>query len=44
VLAGTHNDPGGRFTTLLTWALGLAATIALYTGPANAFFRNWRNR
>ncbi len=44
VLIGTHNDPGARFTTLLTWALGLAATIPLYTAPARNFFQAWRNR
>jgi serine/threonine kinase PknH len=44
LLAGTHNDPGARFTTLVTWVLGLAATIPLFTAPARDFFRAWRKR
>jgi hypothetical protein len=44
VVARTHDDPGARFTTLVTWLLGLAATIPLYTAPARNFFQAWRNR
>jgi hypothetical protein len=44
VLARTHNDPGARFTTLVTWALGVAAAIPLWTRTARAFFSTWRKR
>jgi len=44
VLARTHNDPGARFTTLLTWAFGVAAAIPLWTQQARAFFDTWRKR
>jgi hypothetical protein len=42
VLLRTHNDPGARFTTLLTWALGVAAAIPLWTQQARDFFVTWR--
>jgi len=42
VLARTHNDPGARFTTLVTWMIGLAAVIPLWTKPARDFFFAWR--
>ncbi len=43
VVLGTH-DPGARFSTLLVWALGLAAVIPLWTQPARQFFEAWRKR
>ncbi len=42
VLARTHNDPAARFTTLVTWALGVAAAIPLWTQRARDFFATWR--
>jgi hypothetical protein len=42
VLARTHNDPGARFTTLVTWMLGVAAVIPLWTSSAREFFYKWR--
>jgi hypothetical protein len=42
VLLRTHNDPGARFTTLLVWALGVAAAIPLWTQQARDFFVAWR--
>jgi hypothetical protein len=44
VLARTHTDPGARFTTLVTWALGVAAVIPLWTQTAREFFATWRKR
>ena len=44
VLARTHDDPGARFTTLVTWALGVAAVIPLWTHTARDFFVTWRKR
>jgi hypothetical protein len=44
VCVSTHNDPGARFTTLLVWALGLAATIPLWSQGARDFFHAWRKR
>jgi hypothetical protein len=44
VLLGTHNDSGARFTTLVTWAFGIAAAIPLWSRQARAFFFNWRKR
>jgi hypothetical protein len=41
VLVGTHNDPGARFFTLLTWVLGVAAVIPLWTRQARDFFATW---
>jgi len=42
VLLGTHNDPGAHFMTLLTWLLGAAAAIPLWTQQARDFFYTWR--
>jgi hypothetical protein len=44
VCVSTHLDPGARFTTLLAWALGLAATIPLWSQHARDFFHAWRKR
>ena len=44
VCVSTHLDPGARFTTLLAWALGLAATIPLWSQHARDFFYAWRKR
>jgi serine/threonine kinase PknH len=44
VLLRTHNDPGARFTTLLAWALGVAAAMPLWTKEARDFFYTWRKR
>jgi Protein kinase domain len=44
VLARTHNDPGVRFTTLVAWALGVAAVIPMWSQQARAFFYTWRKR
>ena len=41
-LLRTHNDPGARFTTLLAWALGVAAVIPLWSAQARDFFHAWR--
>jgi serine/threonine protein kinase len=42
VLFGTHRDPGPQFTTILVWALGLAAVIPLWSQQARNFFYTWR--
>jgi hypothetical protein len=44
VLFGTHRDPGPQFTTILVWALGLAAVIPLWSQQARNFFYTWRKR
>jgi hypothetical protein len=44
VLLRTHNDPSARFTTLVAWALGVAAVIPLWTQQARAFFDTWGKR
>jgi Protein kinase domain len=44
VLVGTHNDPGARFFTLLTWVLGVASVILVWTGQARDFFATWGRR
>ena len=44
VLLRTHDDPGARFTTLVAWALGVAAAIPLWTQQARGFFDTWRKR
>ena len=44
ILLRTHNDPGARFTTLVTWMLGVAAVIPLWTQQARDFFFTWRKR
>jgi len=44
VLANTQGDPGAQATTLLVWALGVAAAISMWTQPARAFFDAWRKR
>jgi hypothetical protein len=41
VLLGTHNDPAPQFTTLVVWALGVAAVIPLWSQQARDFFRAW---
>jgi hypothetical protein len=44
VLFGTHRDPGSQFTTLVVWALGVAAVIPLWSQQARDFFYAWRKR
>jgi serine/threonine protein kinase len=44
VCVSTHNDPGARFTTLLVWAIGLAAVIPLWSRGARDFCYAWRKR
>jgi hypothetical protein len=44
VCVKTHNDSAARFTTLLAWALGLAAAIPLWSQRARDFFYAWRKR
>jgi hypothetical protein len=44
VLFGTHHDPGPQFTTLVVWALGVAAVIPLWSQQARDFFYAWRKR
>jgi hypothetical protein len=44
LLLRTHADPGARFTTLVAWAFGVAATVPLWTQQARAFFDTWRKR
>ena len=44
VLFGTHHDPGAQFTTLVVWALGVAAVIPLWSQQARDFFHAWRKR
>jgi drug/metabolite transporter (DMT)-like permease len=44
VLFGTHHDPGPQFTTLVVWALGVAAVIPLFSQQARDFFYAWRKR
>jgi serine/threonine protein kinase len=41
VLLGTHNDPAPQFTTVVVWALGVAAVIPLWSQQARDFFRAW---
>jgi hypothetical protein len=44
VLVSTKGDPGAQFLTLLVWALGVAATVLLWTQQARAFFAAWGKR
>ena len=44
VLLGTHRDPGPQFTTLVVWALGVAAVIPLFSQQARDFCFRWRGR
>jgi len=44
VTLGTHNDPAPWSLTIAVWAIGLAATVLLWSRPANAFFGRPRNR
>jgi hypothetical protein len=44
LLVRSHNDPGARFTTLLTWAIGIAAVIPLWSAQARDFFSAWRRQ
>jgi hypothetical protein len=42
VLIGTGNDPTVRFTTVIIWIIGLAATILLWGRQARDFFAYYR--
>jgi hypothetical protein len=42
VLIGTDNDPAVRFTTVIIWVIGLAATIPLWGRQARDFFAFYR--
>jgi hypothetical protein len=42
VALGTKNDPAAESTTIVVWALGLAALIPLWTPQAREFFYAWR--
>jgi hypothetical protein len=42
VVFDTKNDPGAEFTTLVVWALGVAAVIPLWSQQAREFFYTWR--
>ena len=42
VVFKTNNDPGAEFTTIVVWALGLAAVIPLWSQRAREFFDTWR--
>ena len=44
VLFGTKRDPGPQFTTVVVWALGVAAVIPLFSQQARDFFQAWRKR
>jgi hypothetical protein len=44
VLFGTQKDLGAQFFTLLAWALGVAAVIALWNRQAHGFFATWGKR
>jgi hypothetical protein len=44
VVFGTHRDPGPQFTTVLVWAIGVAAVIPLWSQQARDFFYAWRKR
>jgi len=42
VLIGTDNDPTVRFTTVIIWVIGLAATTLLWGRQARDFFAFYR--
>ncbi|HEY6493099.1 MAG TPA: protein kinase [Trebonia sp.] len=44
ILLGTHRDPGVQFTTVVVWAIGVAALIPLWSQQAREFFFAWRKR
>jgi len=44
VLFGTHRDPEPQLTTVVVWALGVAAVIPLWSQQAREFFYAWRKR
>jgi drug/metabolite transporter (DMT)-like permease len=44
VLFGTHRDPGAQFTTVVVWAIGVAAVVPLWSQRARDFFHAWRKR
>jgi hypothetical protein len=44
IVFGTKNDPGVQFTTILVWAMGVAALIPLWGQQARQFFFAWRKR
>jgi hypothetical protein len=44
VVFGTKNDPTAEFSTILVWALGVAAVIPLWLQQAQEFFVAWRKR
>jgi hypothetical protein len=44
VLFGTKRDPGPQLTTVVVWALGVAAVIPLFSQQARDFFQAWRKR
>ncbi|MGH3207540.1 MAG: hypothetical protein ACRDNO_07250, partial [Trebonia sp.] len=44
VLFGTHRDPGPQFTTVVVWAIGVAAVIPLWSRQARDFCYAWRKR
>ncbi|MGH3299333.1 MAG: hypothetical protein ACRDP7_46840, partial [Trebonia sp.] len=44
VLFGTHRDPGTQFTTVVVWAIGVAAVIPLWSRQARDFCYAWRKR
>ena len=41
VLLGTHRDPAPQLTTVVVWALGVAAVIPLWSQQARDFYRAW---
>jgi hypothetical protein len=44
VVLGTHGDHGPQFTTVVVWAIGMAAVIPLWSQQARDFFYAWRKR
>ena len=42
VVFKTRNDSNVEFTTIVVWALGLAAVIPLWSQQAREFFDTWR--
>jgi drug/metabolite transporter (DMT)-like permease len=44
VLFVSHGDPGAQFTTIVVWAIVVAAVIPLWSQQARDFFYAWRKR